>query len=136
MSMSREQKEQLKQHYLTGIPAIGREEAQEAYSKGRSKLEDLKDDIPGKLKEMWADIMSMMAMLGDYLAGNYTDVPWKTIAAIAGAILYFVFPFDFIPDFIPIIGYLDDAFVIALAVDLIRDDLLDYRLWQAKTNAG
>ena len=130
MTMSRAQEEKLKNRYLTRIPEVEQENVHEAYEKGQRKAESLRDSVPEKLKALWDDLLIMIAMLGDFIAGKYRDVPWKTIAAITVAILYFASPIDLIPDFIPLIGYLDDAFVIALAVDLIRENLEIYRKWR------
>lgn len=135
MTISPEQEGRLSQHYLASIPEVERENVREAYEKGQRKAESLKESVPEKLKALWDDLLSMIAMLGDFIAGKYRDVPWKTIAAITAAILYFASPIDLIPDFIPLIGYLDDAFVIALAVDLIRDDLNAYRGWKNSLGA-
>lgn len=44
------------------------------------------------------------------------EVPYKTKALIVGALGYFVLPIDFIPDFMPIIGYTDDATGLLLVV--------------------
>lgn len=47
---------------------------------------------------------------------------------LGAAVFYARFPFDIIPDFIPIIGHLDDAFVvpivIRMALSLIPEDVL------------
>jgi uncharacterized membrane protein YkvA (DUF1232 family) len=40
-------------------------------------------------------------------------VPRGSKFLLAGGIAYLAFPFDLIPDFIPVIGYLDDAVVVA-----------------------
>jgi len=37
---------------------------------------------------------------------------------------------DLIPDYIPVIGYLDDAAVVALAVKWIQDDIEEFRQWE------
>ena len=38
---------------------------------------------------------------------------------LLGAIAYFVLPTDLIPDYIPVVGYTDDAAVLATAVNLV-----------------
>jgi uncharacterized membrane protein YkvA (DUF1232 family) len=46
---------------------------------------------------------------------------WRKLVGVA-AVAYLIWPFDLIPDFIPIIGWLDDAGVLmAAAVFLVRD---------------
>lgn len=43
-------------------------------------------------------------------------VPRTEKALVAGAIIYAIIPFDFIPDMIPFVGQLDDAYLIALTL--------------------
>jgi uncharacterized membrane protein YkvA (DUF1232 family) len=38
---------------------------------------------------------------------------------LVGVVAYLAFPFDLIPDFIPVLGQLDDALVVALALRAI-----------------
>ena len=62
-----------------------------------------------------------------YLAYHHKDVPLgaKIIAAIV--VSYAISPIDLIPDFIPIIGYLDDFILlplgIALAIKLMPENI-------------
>lgn len=51
------------------------------------------------------------------------DIPWATVAAITTTLLYLISPIDVMPDFIPALGFVDDALVIALCISLIRVDL-------------
>ena len=44
--------------------------------------------------------------------------PWHSRVLLVGAIAYFVSPIDLIPDFIPVIGHLDDAVIVPLLVVL------------------
>ena len=75
-------------------------------------------------------IQLMIDMIGDYINGNYKDIPWKTIASIAGALMYIILPIDAIPDVLPLIGLLDDAFIIGLCIKSFSSDLQKYRVWK------
>lgn len=76
-------------------------------------------------------VKMMFSLVRDYRNGTYTRVPWKTIAAVGGALLYVLTPFDLIPDFIPVVGLLDDAGVLAACLALVGDDLEAYEKWTA-----
>jgi uncharacterized membrane protein YkvA (DUF1232 family) len=56
-------------------------------------------------------------------------VPWYAKIVAAGVAAYALSPIDLIPDFIPVIGYLDDVILvplgIALAIRLIPPSLLE-----------
>ena len=57
-----------------------------------------------------------------YLAAKHPDTPWYAKAFLAVVVAYAFSPIDLIPDFIPVVGYLDDLILIpagiALAVKL------------------
>jgi uncharacterized membrane protein YkvA (DUF1232 family) len=55
-----------------------------------------------------------------YLAYRDPRVPWYAKVVAAGIVAYAFSPIDFIPDFIPILGYLDDLVLLPLGVLLIR----------------
>lgn len=74
----------------------------------------------------------MWSLLQDYWAGNYTSVPWKLLASIGFAVAYLVSPLDIIPDFIPVLGFVDDAAVFALVVSAFQSELDDYQAWKKK----
>ena len=63
-----------------------------------------------------------------YLAYRDPRVPWYAKAVAAATVAYAVSPIDLIPDFIPVIGYLDDLVLvplgIALAVSLIPAEIM------------
>jgi uncharacterized membrane protein YkvA (DUF1232 family) len=88
----------------------------------------------GKLKRFGADVRLMFALVRDYWQGRYRAVPWKSIAAIAGALLYVMNPLDLIPDLIMGIGFLDDAGVVALCLKLVEADLHRYAAWKEIKN--
>jgi uncharacterized membrane protein YkvA (DUF1232 family) len=46
---------------------------------------------------------------------------------IATAILYIISPVDIIPDVVPIVGIIDDAFVINMIYNVIKDEFEEWR---------
>ena len=63
------------------------------------------------------------------LALKDSRTPRAAKILLSCAVAYALFPFDLIPDFIPILGHLDDAvvvpFIIRVALKLIPDEVLD-----------
>jgi uncharacterized membrane protein YkvA (DUF1232 family) len=96
----------------------------------RQKVIEEKVQGSGKLKRFSSDVSLMFSMLRDYWQGNYREVPWKSIAAIAGALLYVLNPLDLIPDMILWVGFIDDAGVVALCLKMVESDLLRYAAWK------
>src|ERR671929_896806 len=52
------------------------------------------------------------------LAARHPDTPWYAKLIVAGCVAYALTPVDFIPDAIPIIGFIDDLIFIPLAIAL------------------
>ena len=65
------------------------------------------------------DLLRALPNLARLLARLVADpmLPRAAKVALAAALLYLASPFDLIPDFIPIVGYVDDLLVVALVVD-------------------
>ena len=79
------------------------------------------------LKNFIEDVKIFFSMLKDFFTKKYTEVPVGTIMAIAGSLLYVLSPIDIIPDFIPVVGYLDDAGIVALCMNFVKTDLEKYK---------
>jgi len=54
-----------------------------------------------------------------YLACRHPQVPWYAKVLAAGVVGYLVSPIDLIPDFIPVLGYLDDLILVPLGIMLV-----------------
>lgn len=76
------------------------------------------------------DVPVLIELIRAYMRKEYTKVPLGSILAIISALIYFVNPFDLIPDIIPVIGYTDDTAVILFVVKMVRKDLKDYKVWR------
>jgi uncharacterized membrane protein YkvA (DUF1232 family) len=75
-----------------------------------------------------------------YLAVRDPRTPWYAKAVAAAVVAYALSPFDLIPDFIPVIGYLDDLIIvplgIALALKLVPEPVMAECRERARARAG
>jgi uncharacterized membrane protein YkvA (DUF1232 family) len=62
-------------------------------------------------------------LLAAYYCAFDRDTPLQVKAALLGALAYFVLPFDAIPDMLPLLGFADDAAVLATALRLVAGSL-------------
>jgi uncharacterized membrane protein YkvA (DUF1232 family) len=83
-----------------------------------------------QFKETWAYFQTMLRLISAYYRGDYRKVAMTTLLVIIGAIIYVVNPFDLIPDWIPALGFLDDAVVLAFAVQRTRKTLDEFMSWE------
>lgn len=87
----------------------------------------------GKLGEVWSYLQLFFSISRDYINGKYRNVPVGSIIAIIASLLYFLSPIDLIPDFIPVVGYIDDVFVLGLVFSQVKADLDEYEIWKSKS---
>jgi uncharacterized membrane protein YkvA (DUF1232 family) len=110
----------------------------EFYAKDPERLRKLLLDarekinhIPrGPFAETWPYLMAMIRFIGAYHQGEYRDISAQNLRVIVAAIIYFVSPFDVIPDSVPILGNIDDAMVVRLAMESVRADLDTFMAWE------
>ena len=80
----------------------------------------------------WKYLLIFFRLLRAYKRKEYAAVPWLSIIFSAIAAAYFLFPLDFIFDLVPLIGYVDDALVFAIALAQIKTDLDKFADWESK----
>ncbi|HOJ19705.1 MAG TPA: YkvA family protein [Ignavibacteriaceae bacterium] len=100
------------------------------------KQKEIEDKFKGNgpLGRFVADLKLLFSIITDYISGEYAEVPWMTIAAIVVALLYILSPIDLIPDFIPIVGYIDDALVLGTCLSMVEADLHAYKDWKIRNS--
>ncbi|WP_438830764.1 YkvA family protein [Streptococcus pluranimalium] len=118
------------------------EELQSRYQKADAllrddaKMEPFLEKLEKKLKwipfvrQEFKMVPILISMVRSYWKKDYTRVPRRTMLAIVSALIYFLSPIDVIPDWIPVLGQVDDALVVATCWKLVNKDVEDYRQWQ------
>src|SRR3954452_12877045 len=93
------------------------------YTVGFEPADRLAQDPDRLRRRFWSKLKRVAAQLPfaeDLLAAYYcafdSQTPRHVQAGLLGAIAYFVLPFDFVPDMLPLLGFTDDAAVLATAI--------------------
>ena len=72
-------------------------------------------------------VASQLPFVEDLLAAYYcafdSKTPLQVKATLVGALAYFVLPFDAIPDVLPVLGFTDDAAVLATAIRMVASHI-------------
>ena len=84
------------------------------------------------LKRILKDVKDLYALFIDSIKGKYKLHP-AIMGIIGGGLLYFIMPLDLIPDYIPIVGLLDDFAVLTAIINSLQDELADYRKYKEET---
>jgi len=71
-----------------------------------------------------------LELLTDHAQGRSPQIPYHTVSLLAVAMLYFLNPFDVIPDDIPRVGLSDDALMAELAFELAAPGVERYATWK------
>src|ERR1700732_1846930 len=72
-----------------------------------------------KLKRVAVKLPFVEDLLSAYYCAFDKETPRHVQAALLGAVAYFILPFDFVPDMLPVLGFTDDAAVLATAMRLV-----------------
>ncbi|GAB4366836.1 MAG: DUF1232 domain-containing protein [Calditrichia bacterium] len=86
-----------------------------------------------RILDFWNEIQLLISMIRAYFSKEYTRIPWKTIVFALAAVIYFLNPLDIVPDLVPTLGFLDDATVMAFVVNALKEDLEEFKNFQAQT---
>jgi uncharacterized membrane protein YkvA (DUF1232 family) len=105
--------------------------ASSEHSAGFEPADRLAQDRDSVRRRFWIKFKQVVAALPfaeDLLAAYYCafdrQTPRHVQAALLGALAYFVLPFDFMPDMLPILGFTDDAAVLATAIRMVASHIM------------
>jgi uncharacterized membrane protein YkvA (DUF1232 family) len=100
------------------------------HTMGFEPADRLAQDRESVRRRFWVKfkrVVSQLPFAEDLLAAYYCafdrQTPRHVQATLLGAIAYFILPFDFIPDMLPVLGFTDDAAVLATALRLVASHI-------------
>jgi uncharacterized membrane protein YkvA (DUF1232 family) len=100
------------------------------YSVGFEPADRLAQDRESVRRRFWIKFRQVMAKLPfaeDLLAAYYCafdrETPRHVQVALLGALAYFILPFDFMPDMLPVLGFTDDAAMLATAIRMVANNI-------------
>jgi uncharacterized membrane protein YkvA (DUF1232 family) len=110
------------------------------YVKRPERLRDLVTEVTQKIVSLPQEtfkgsliyyIQAVLRLIRAYYRGDYRAVPVTTLLIIIAALIYLVNPFDLFPDWVPVVGFLDDAFILILAVRRTRGAIDQFLAWES-----
>ena len=93
------------------------------FDDGARNEETVRRDFWVKVKRFGATLPFVEDLLAAYYCAFDRDTPLQVKAVLLSALAYFVLPFDVVPDVLPMIGFTDDAAVLATAVRLVASHI-------------
>jgi uncharacterized membrane protein YkvA (DUF1232 family) len=112
----------------------------EEYLQKPSRIKDLisdtykkateKKDVGTLAHEVWESLQTLSRLIKAAVGGEYTGIPTTTIVGGIAVLLYFLSPIDLVPDFIPVIGLLDDVALLAWFMSSIKAEMDKFNDWE------
>ena len=101
------------------------------------ELNRIQKELPGKMLSLEHSSSNSIKELLHHARTAYSmlldktfSLHWKSKALLISGLLYFLLPTDLTPDFIPVIGYIDDAAVLTAIFKSLATDIKKYRIYK------
>ena len=92
---------------------------EEILANAKSLSKDIKVEVPEFVSERIEKLNTLVAMIED----SEWKIPDEERADVLSALAYFSDAEDLVPDHIPVLGFLDDAIMIELVAEELKDDI-------------
>ncbi len=90
-----------------------------------------------KFQQLFDVAQTLVRLVRRYASGEYRQISITTIVSGLAVLLYVLSPIDLIPDFIPVVGFLDDLSLISWFVVKFQGEITRFREWEkARANAA
>lgn len=97
----------------------------DAYQKASDKK-----DLGSIAHEAWETLQTLLRLIRASVSGEYMGLPTSTIVGAVAVTIYFLSPIDLIPDFIPVLGLLDDVALVAWFSTTIKEQMDRFEEWE------
>lgn len=121
---SAEQRE-LEEELFHRARRVTREDERRALDETPAKISLLIESANEK-KPLISRLIKKTRVLYTMLRDTSYSMSWQSKGAVIVALLYFINPLDIVPDFIPVIGYIDDAFIVSVVVNALAKEIDSY----------
>ena len=95
-----------------------------------------KDSKDNKFKQLFDVALTLVRMVRHFVSGEYRDIATSTIISGFAVLLYVLSPIDLVPDFIPVVGFLDDLSLVSWFVGKFHGEITKYREWETRRGAS
>lgn len=82
------------------------------------------------------NVKRLVRMIQAYAAGSYRSVDKSNMVLVVAAILYFISPIDIVPDYLPVIGFLDDITLITWVITTLGTELEKFEAHEDRTGGN
>jgi uncharacterized membrane protein YkvA (DUF1232 family) len=93
------------------------------------KLADKKSS-DNKFQQLFKTALTLVRMVKSYINGTYREVSTSTVVTGLAVLLYVLSPIDLVPDFIPVLGFLDDLSLISWFAGKFQEEVLRFKEWE------
>lgn len=90
-----------------------------------------KDSGDNKFKQLFDIAGTVIRLVRNYISGEYRQIETGTIVSALGVLLYVLSPVDLVPDFIPVVGFLDDLALLSWFVEKFQGEIIRFREWES-----
>ncbi len=125
--------EQDKAAFRETVDAVTSEEEQAVREQFPAKLVQLDEWLNGaaRVPDFIGSMVEAVRLLHAMLLDDTYELAGERRAWVVAALMYFVSPFDAIPDTVPVFGYMDDAILVAWVCQVLGDELEAFKAHQA-----
>lgn len=89
-----------------------------------------KESKDNKFKQLFDVALTLVRLVRAYVSGEYREISTSTVISGLAVLLYVLSPIDLIPDFIPVIGFLDDLSLISWFLGKFQGEITKFRDWE------